>query len=385
MNVTFDDAPPPGHINFGIGQPSPDLLPVELVRTASADFLANANPLELNYGEAQGDRRFRQSLAGLLANESGVPVNADSLMLTSGNSQALDLVCSQFTRPGDTVFVEEPCYFLAFSILRDRGLKLVGIPTDENGLDIDQLEQALKTVKPAMVYTIPSFHNPGGHCQSAARRQRLAELSEQHGFVIAADEVYQFLHYGGKPPVAFGTLAEEQGTSGRTGTILSLGSFSKILAPGMRLGWIQTTPSLVKRLVANGVVNSGGSLNHFSSHVVRHAIDLGLQGTHLHTLRSTYGKRVEAMDAALKQYLDDRVSWTRPSGGYFFWLECKSDIDTTELRRRAAQFKTGFQAGPVFSVSGQFKNCLRLSFAHYSQSDIVEGVRRLAELMRSAA
>ena len=380
MNVTFDDAPPPGHINFGVGQPSADLLPVKLVETASADFLRCARPFEFNYGERQGDRRFRESLAAFLSRQYGLPTRPESLLVTAGNSQALAFIATQLTRPGDTVFVEEPSYFLAFNILRDHGVKLVGIPIDEHGMLIEHLEAELQAHKPSLVYTIPSYHNPTGLCMSAARRHRLVELSQEHGFVIAADEVYQLLHYYDPPPVAFGSLAGQQGGDG---SIVSMGSFSKILAPGMRLGWIQTSEPLLQRLMANGVVSSGGSLSHFSSQVVRHAIDLGLQDQHLDHLRNVYRNRVEAMVRALRKHLGDSARWHKPQGGYFFWLEMPKDFDAPAMRQLAPSFKTGFQAGSVSSTKGQFSNCIRLSFAHYNEEQISDGIGRIAALISS--
>jgi DNA-binding transcriptional MocR family regulator len=206
------------------------------------------------------------------------------------------------------------------------------------------------------------------------------ELSREHGFVIAADEVYQLLWYYRAPPTAFGSMAQ-----GDQGTILSLGSFSKILAPGLRLGWIQTTPDLMEKLLANGVVSSGGSLNHFTSQVVHHAIDLGLQDEHLHKLRSAYRGQLEAMDQALHEQLADMAQWQKPQGGYFFWLQLPQIEDTRPLRKRAEKYQTGFQPGPVFSSHDRLHRHIRLSFAHYREDEIITGISRLAALLRNSS
>jgi len=308
--VTFDGAAPAGTINFGIGQPSADLLP---------------------------DQRFLESLAGFLTKSYGVPTSSNELFVTGGNSQALDLVSVVFANPGDTVFVEEPSYFLAFQIFRDHGLNIVGIPVDDDGLSVDALEKELKTHKPAFLYTIPSYHNPGGQC----------------------------------------TTGERMSDSER---VLSLGSFSKILAPGLRLGWVQTSERLRERLKSHGFVNSGGSINHISSLIVRQAIDSGSLDSHIEALRHSYRSRVEAMDEALHEHFDGIAKWTRPNGGYFFWLEFDEAVDTGPQRKKARELEAGFQSGDVFSSCGRLKHCLRLSFAHYSEDDIREGIARLRPL-----
>lgn len=371
--VTFDGAAPSGTINLGIGQPSADLLPVDLIRQASDAFFRNAQAIEFNYGVTQGDQRFLDSLATYLSSGYQTPVSADALFVTGGNSQALDLVSTVFSQSGDTVFVEEPSYFLAFQIFRDHGLNIVGIPVDNDGLRIDALEEQLQSHKPVFLYTIPSYHNPGGQCMSGARRRRLVELSEQHDFLIVADEVYQLLHYYDPPPPALGTFDKAK-------NVLSLGSFSKILAPGMRLGWIQTSQALRQRLSNSGFINSGGSVNHYSSHIVRLALDRGLQEQHVTNLRQAYRSRVDAMDHALKQHFGGIAQWARPDGGYFFWLTFDAAVDTTPLRNPARELETGFQPGAVFSSRDELHNNLRLSFAHYSEPDIAEGIRRLRQL-----
>jgi len=371
--VSFEGAAPPGTIDFGIGQPSADLLPVDLIEQASRSFFDTAQPFELNYGVLQGDQRFLESLAGFLTAGYGKAASSDELFVTGGNSQGLDLVSAVLARPGDTVFVEEPSFFLAFQIFRDHGLNIIGIPVDEDGLRIDVLQQELATHTPAFLYTIPSYHNPGGHCTTEVRRRRLVELADEHNFLIIADEVYQLLNYNGAPPPAYGTMVD-------SGRVVSLGSFSKILAPGMRLGWIQTSGPLRSRIMASGFINSGGSVNHISSLIIRQAIDNASLDAHVRRLRDVYRGRVAAMDAALHEHFDGIAEWLRPDGGYFFWLRFDESIDTTALQKKAPELETGFEAGGAFSSKGQFKNCARLCFAHYDENDIRDGIARMRGL-----
>ncbi len=371
--VTFDGQPPPGTINLGIGQPSADLLPVELVHEASELFFATAQPLELNYGVIRGDQRFLSSLAHFLSNNYGATATPEQLFVTGGNSQALDLISTVFATPGDTVFVEEPSYFLAFKIFRDHGLHVVGIPIDDDGLCVDALRDALKIHKPAFLYTIPSFHNPGGQSTTAERRQKIVELAVEYDFLVVADEVYQMLYYYDVPPPAYGTMTDSE-------RVLSLGSFSKILAPAMRLGWIQTSENLLAKIVANGFVNSGGCINHISAHIVRQAIESGALTAHIELLRRTLGSRLEAMHAALLEHFADVATWTKPTGGYFFWLTFDESVDTAPLRDQAPDLETGFQNGSVFSTQDKLSNCLRVCFAHYNEDDIREGLARMRKL-----
>ncbi len=372
--LTFDETPPEGTINFGLGQPSPELLSLPIIKQASDAFMQDARPLDLNYGSAAGDPRFTQALADFLTREYGVKTDASSLMVTNGNSQALDFICTVFTKPGDTVFVEEPSSFLAFKILADHGLNIVGIPIDEDGLIIEEVEKALEDHKPSIFYTIPSFNNPTGYTMSASRSRELVALSQSHDFLIVADEVYQMLSYYEDPPIAFGSMTD-------AGTIISMGSFSKILSPGMRLGWIQSSPSLIQKALEYGVINSGGSLNHYTSHIARYAIELGLQEEHLVHLRATFKKRVEAMDGALNSVLGDTLKWQRPKGGYFFWLTLPDGMDADDLRARADSYDLGFQPGSRFSSRGDLKHFLRLSFSYYWEDDIRAGIERLSKLI----
>ena len=372
--MTFDGAPPAGTINFGVGQPSADLLPVDLVREASEAFFAEAQPFDLNYGVPRGDRRFLDELAAFLTNHHGSAAAPDSLFVTGGNSQAMSLVSTVFANPGDTVFVEEPSYFLAFKIFRDHNLNIVGIPMDAEGPSISALEQALEDHDPAFFYTIPSYHNPTGLSSSAARRERVVALAKERDFLVVADEPYQLLYYYDKPAPAFGTMSD-------SGVVLSLGSFSKILAPSMRLGWIQASDTLIRQILRIGLIHSGGCINHISSHIARHAMSSGLLDAHMQKLRQTYRARLEAMHDALDEHFADIADWARPDGGYFMWLRLRDDsVDTAPLKNLALDAETGFTAGSLFSATGGLHNYLRLSFAHYNEDDIRQGIARLRPL-----
>jgi 2-aminoadipate transaminase len=372
--ATFDGAPEQGTINFGVGQPSADLLPIALLRRACERFLASAEPLELNYGVRQGDARFRRALAAFLEGFPGCGARPESLMLTGGISQALDFVCARFTKPGDTVFVEEPTYPYAYPVFRDHALTIVGVPLDGEGMDVDACERLLAGHRPKLLYTIPSFHNPTGQTLAWERRERLAALSRAHGFVIAADEVYQLLHHGIPPPPSFGTLIER-------GNVLALGSFSKILAPGLRLGWIQANAELMQRLLSAGSLVSGGNFNHFTSHVVRMLLESGELASFVRHLRERYAERAAAMDESLTRHFRGIANWRKPSGGYFFWLELEPDADAGRCETVARDAATGFLPGTSCSAAGGLRNCLRLSFAHYSVPAIHEGVARLARAL----
>lgn len=357
-------------INFGIGRPSANLLPLDVLQQASAAFFRGAEPQDITYGRKEGDARFTESLAAFLGENYGQPVRPDSLFLSGGVSQALDFICTQFSRPGDNIIVEEPCYFLAYQIFKDHGLNIISVPLDRDGMDIDALEAILSRVKPTLVYTIPSYQNPSGCSMSAERRKRLIALSQTHDFLIVADEVYQLLSYHGTLPAAFGTMLDGD-------TVLSVGSFSKILAPGLRLGWIQTSNKRVRQLTEAGLANSGGSMNQFTSMIVNQALVSGLAQKHLAKLCTAYRERVVTMDAALREQLSDHVSWIKPEGGYFFWLKLIKHVDTKALLERANAVHVGFNMGTLFSNNDGMQDYIRLSFASYEQESIRIGITRL--------
>jgi DNA-binding transcriptional MocR family regulator len=362
-------------IDFGNGQPALSLLPLRELSTAADHALAQADATLLQYGVDPGDEGFRASLAQFLTRRYATPVAASNLIVSAGISQALDLICTRFTKPGDTIFVEEPTYFLALDVFRDHALDVVGIPTDNDGLRIDALRDALSRRRAAMLYTIPSFQNPSGVTMSAERREQLIALSREHELLVVADEVYQLLDFGAAPPHPLATYAGAD-------RVLSLGSFSKICAPGLRLGWIHGAPTLLDTLTQSGVVQSGGGLNPFASGVVKSLIDLGLADTVLDGLRRAHAANAAVLCNELREQLPN-TTFVEPRGGYFVWLQLPSDVSASALLTTATQHGVTFHPGARFVSGGGFPRSARLSFAHYDADELVEGVRRLARAMAS--
>jgi 2-aminoadipate transaminase len=364
----------PDVIDLGVGQPQLALLPLDLIQKAATERLAQGDASFLQYGAEQGDGFFRLALADFLTRGYGLTVEADDLFITNGASQGLDLVATLLAGRGDTVFVEEPSYFLALRILADHRLKLVGIPTDAHGLVVDALEEELKRQRPAFLYTIPTYQNPTTTTQTRARRERLAELSRAYDFAVVADEVYHFLNFGAPPPPPLAAYV------GR-GNIVSLGSFSKILAPGLRLGWIQTAPPMIERLTTSGLLDSSGGLNPFTSALVRAVLEKGWQAEHLAQLKNTYRTRATAMSAALHRELGEIAQWEEPEGGFFFWLRLPETMDALRLLSVAERHKVGYRPGVKFSSQQGWQNYLRLCFAFYDTPALVEGVARLKRVL----
>ena len=367
----------PGVVNFAIGQPAYNLLPREMLRLAAQHRLSRNDTSLLNYGYDKGDGYYRIELARFLEQGYGGPVDPESFMTTGGASQALDLVAVTFTSPGDIIFVEEPTYYMAQGIFEQHGLQCIGIPVTQDGLDIAALEEALTNYRPVLFYTIPVYQNPTGTVQTEAQRQRIIELSLEHDFLIVADEVYQLLSYYDPPPPPYAARRE-------SGNILSVGSFSKITAPGLRLGWVQPSDNLMHHFMSNGMIASGGSLNHFTSGIMLSALTEGLQQAYLEELQRTYRARIELIDERLQRDFAGLFTYKRPDGGYFFWIKMAEGVDTRTFLPQAKALNVGFRPGIQSSVGDGCQNYLRLSFAFYDLPEIAQGMDRLAELFRAA-
>ncbi len=360
-------------IDLGMGNPDLGLLPLELLRGSAGMYFATGDPRSLQYGAEQGDGYFRHALAEFLTGAYGTGVDADRLFVTAGASSGLDLLCTLYTRPGEVIFVEEPSYFLALRIFEDHGLRTISLPMDEAGLRVDELEDKVSELRPKFVYTVPTFQNPSGRTLSQSRREKLVEIAQRENFLILADEVYHFLPYSQDPHDPFAIYTEH------VGQVISINSFSKILAPGLRLGWIQAHPSVIKRLVGSGLLDSGGGMNPFCSALVKGLIESGGLEENIAHLRREYARRLIALDASLRQHLPT-AEYTFPEGGFFFWVRLP-DIDATELRNKAQEFKVDLRQGELFSSKAGLKEYFRLSFCYYDPESLEEGVRRIRDAL----
>ena len=370
---------PEGVIDLGWGHPSPHLHPTAMLRRAADIALADGAPVPLQYGATQGYGPLIHSLADFLSAQESYtsPVTPAELFLTAGASQAIDHATTLFTGTGDTVFVEEPTYYLIQSIFEDHGLNVVGVPTDSNGLRTrrPQSHAGRRPIypHPRMLYIIPTYQNPSGSVLPSDRRRKLVELARQHNFLILADEVYNLLHYGDPPPAPIASFDDAD-----DGCVISLGSFSKILGPGLRTGWLQARPPIIQRFATAGLTISGGGLSHFTSTLIHAVLGHGMLHDNIARLRRAYAERVSAMTAALREHLGDAVDFTPPGGGYFFWLTFTDGTNTDTLLPIAHEHGVNYRPGTAFSASGAFTNAIRLAFALYEPDMLAAGIQRLA-------
>jgi len=373
-------------VHLGVGQPSPNILPLQGIRDATANRLGFTDPWLLQYGDIPGYTNLRKTLAEWLNKQEGykTPIDPSTLFITNGNTGALTLICTFFTSTGDVVYAEEPSYFLALSTFKDFRLKVEVIKTDAHGLDVDFLEAKLKAtpqhLRPKFIYIIPAYNNPCGVTLTHERRIKLVELSETYNFLIVADEVYQLLGFDDSNPL------QHMYSYDKKGTVMSCGSFSKILAPALRLGWIQASPTLLQKFTKSGQLDSSGALNPFVSAIVHSAIELGIQQSHLTTVRAALKAGCHRLCEKLKEHLPDYVHFTQPIGGYFVWMRMPDNFDAEQLLPLAREkHKVAFQPGIRFSAVGALKNYLRASFSYYDQDKLEEGAKRLGAAIREYA
>lgn len=363
-----------GELHLGIGHPYDAILPHRQLKEAATNLFSDSARDYLVYGADAGSPKLRHSLANFLSRHNPQPIPLEELMISGGISQMLDMLCASLCKRGDTIVVEEPTYFLALDIFRDYGLNIISLPMDEAGLDVAALEQLLQKEKIRLLYTIPVHQNPSGLCLSPARRAKLVQLAEQHDFLIISDEAYQLLAYdeAARAIPSMGDYAQSK-------RVFALGSFSKILVPGLRLGWVQAHPDWLEHLTKRGMIQSGGGFQPFTAAVVHQLIEQGAQDDYLSFLCQHYQQSVAAMDEALAPLKELGVRYRQPTGGYFFWLELPSQITAERLLPVAIEAGVNFQMGQRFSARGHFQNYIRVCFAHYPAAKLQEAMQRLKQ------
>lgn len=357
----------PGVIDLGPGHPSDDLLPLALLRRAAQTRLAHEDVSYLHYGIEQGHESFRELLASFLEAETGVATDVSQLFVTSGASQALDVICTLYTRPGETVLVAEPTYFLALEVFKDHGLNVKGVACDSSGVVPGALAEALRETSPALLYLVPSFANPTGVTLSHERMQQVVDMTAGTGTLVVADEAYRFLPFDGLPPASMAGPDRPH--------VLSINSFSKTLAPGLRLGWLAGPEPILMRIAGSGFLRSGGGLNPFTAAVVGSLIESGELSDHIRWLRSVYQERAAALVRGLREQAP-QFHFEEPTGGYFVWARVDG-VDAITVRELARGNGADVAPGFVFSPTGAFTDHVRLSFSHYTPEELVEGAFRL--------
>ena len=370
----------PGVIDLAWGHPGPDLLPVELIREAFGRAIERYGPQALSYGADPGPGPFLEWLASRLGGIDGRAPLPSELLVTAGASHALDLVCGLLAEPGDVCLVPTPTYHLALGIIRDHGLAVEPVACDTEGVLLDSVTEVVARVRregrrPRLLYVVPTFGNPSGITLSLERRQQLTARCAAEGVLIVEDDVYRELAFDGSPPASMWSR-------GAPGSVVRLGSFSKTLAPGLRLGYLVADAPTVERIAAGGLLDSGGGIGHLPALAVAELGASGAYEANLAHLRSELGVRRDALVAGLREHVPEG-SFVQPHGGYFLWLRLPAGATAAEVLMRAAGHGVGALPGDVFAVgTASHSDVLRLSFSLYLPDQLVEASRRLGAALR---
>jgi len=374
---------PPGALSFHYGRPDPQAFPLTELLAAMESALRQHVPASLLYGPEQGPPLLLDVLRQRLQQEEGLQLTPEQLFITAGASQGLDLICRLWARPGDAVLVEAPTYHEAIFLLRDYPVQLVNVPLDDEGLVTEALGDTLARLRAegtgvAFLYTIPSFQNPSGVTMSGARRQALAELARAEKLLIVEDDVYRDLCYEGTLPPSLFELAQGRG-------VLRLGSFSKILAPGLRLGWVLAEPDAAARLAGSGLRRSAGGANPFMAYAVAEFCRAGHLEPHVAGLLPLYRSRRDAMLEALDAAMPSGVTWTRPRGGFFVWLTLPEPLTAGEVLASVRPRGITFPIGEAFFATGGGEHSIRLAFSYVSPDAFPRGMDILGQAIRAVS
>jgi len=369
----------PDLISFAGGLPAPEVFPIEQFKVATQRVLADAGWRSLQYSATEGFGKLREMIARHMG-RYGIEVKSENILITSGSQQALDLIGRVFLNPGDRIVVERPTYLGALQSWNAYQAEYQGIPMDDDGMRIDALEMALRS-GPKFVYALPNFQNPSGVTLCLSRRRQLVKMADEWGVPIVEDDPYGQLRFEGDHLPSLAVLdAESRDGKQYTGNVIYLSTFSKTLAPGIRLGWIVAPVEVISKLVQS----KQGSDLHSSTFIQMVAYEVargGFLDRHVKHIRSVYRVRRDAILAALRRHMPPGVRWTKPEGGLFIWVTVPEGIDTWELLHEAVEHNVAFVPGAAFYDDGSGKNTMRLNFSNATPQQIEEGIERLGQVL----
>lgn len=371
----------PDVISFAGGLPAPEVFPVDEFQEACNKVLKEQGAIALQYGTTEGYYPLREMIARHTS-RYGIEVSPDNILITSGSQQALDLLGKIFINHGDRIIVESPTYLGAMQAWNIYGAEYVTVPSDENGLITDELEAALRA-GPKFIYVLPNFQNPTGVTIPLERRERLVELADRYGVPIIEDDPYGQLRFEGDhlPPIVVIDEKLHPRNGHYTGNVIYLSTFSKTLAPGIRLAWVIAPPEVIRKMVTakQGADLHTATFNQIVAHEVAHG---GFLDKHIRKICSVYHERRDVMIEALEEHMPAGVRWTHPLGGLFLWATLPEQISTVEMFPEAVEEKVAYVPGVSFYPCGGGNNTMRLNFSYSSPELINEGISRLARVIR---
>jgi 2-aminoadipate transaminase len=374
----------PDIISFAGGLPAPDVFPLKEFQEACNIVLETHGAQALQYSTTEGYQPLREMIARHNARYS-VQVTAENIMITSGSQQALDFIGRLFINRGDYIVVESPTYLGALQAWNAYGAQYISVRADEYGMVVDELEAALR-IGPKFIYVLPNFQNPSGSTLSLDRRKKLVELADKYGVPIVEDDPYGQLRYEGEHIPSVATLDSQYRNDNDgeyTGNVIYLSTFSKLLAPGLRLAWVIAPPQVVRKLV---MTKQAADLHtsSFNQHVAYEVAKGGFLDEHVKVIRSTYKERRDVMLEMMDEMFPPGVSWTKPQGGMFLWGVLPENVDAAEVLKVAIQRKVAFVPGAAFHPNGGGANTMRLNFSFSDPDNIREGITRLGVTLKEA-
>ena len=382
----------PDIISFAGGLPAPELFPVQEFADAASRVLADHGPQALQYGTTEGYLPLREFIVQQMR-RYGIPAHVENVLITSGSQQALDLIGKIMINPGDQILTECPTYMGALQAWRAYQADFVTTPIDADGMRCDQALELALCAGPKFMYVLPNFQNPAGVTLSAARRRRLVEIADQYGIPIIEDDPYGQLRFEGDhlPPLLvldaerLNVVDHGRHNNGyfQHGNVIYLSTFSKTLAPGLRLGWVVAPTDVIQRCVA---AKQGMDL-HTSTFVqmVTHEVARnGFLDSHVRLIREVYRQRRDLMLEMMCSYFPPQVSWTHPQGGLFLWVTLPQQLDATELLKEALEQRVAYVPGIAFYPNTDVHNTLRLNFSNANAQSIEVGIQRLGNVFYDA-